>query len=379
MEGEVFPVKSVGDFYNKNFINVKLDAEKESSHGFFKNFKARGYPAFFYLDADGNLLDNQGGACSSDVFIARGEKALKSNLGAEQRTLADRWNNGERSYELLNDYVFKVLALNKPGEVQAEVINFAKGLTEEQKRDVRYANLLKSSISLGASRNSRGSRGGEVDKNIGKDYLTQEFLRLFDYLESVESKYDTSIPSLYSKMYVAMVRMNTSNYLRANEEGIKTTDAQIKKIYSRLKRLDVKYYDLYKECIAAERELYTGNYGDGIEMVEGILTKYGKDNPYLYSSLLYSIIISNYHTKGNKIHIDKVVAMAEEALKVNPIKSNVYHYAVALRTKGDYERAFSALSDMRFYKGPELSNSVYRSLNIQGIRKDFTDINVNVK
>ena len=59
MAKNVFTRQEVGDYYNNKFVCLKLDAEKESSHAFFKHYQANGYPSFFWLDARGNLLDTR--------------------------------------------------------------------------------------------------------------------------------------------------------------------------------------------------------------------------------------------------------------------------------------------------------------------------------
>ena len=57
MAKNVFTDEKVGEFYNAHFVCVKLDAEKQSEHGFFKKYKAGGYPSFFWLNENGDLLD----------------------------------------------------------------------------------------------------------------------------------------------------------------------------------------------------------------------------------------------------------------------------------------------------------------------------------
>lgn len=46
MAKNVFTRQEVGDYYNNKFVCLKLDAEKESSHAFFKHYQANGYPSF---------------------------------------------------------------------------------------------------------------------------------------------------------------------------------------------------------------------------------------------------------------------------------------------------------------------------------------------
>ena len=105
MAKNVFTRQEVGDYYNNKFVCLKLDAEKESSHAFFKHYQANGYPSFFWLDARGNLLDTRTGSVSPEDFIRYAEEATKSDLSARLEVARKRWESGERSLELVQEYV----------------------------------------------------------------------------------------------------------------------------------------------------------------------------------------------------------------------------------------------------------------------------------
>ena len=48
MNANIFPEEEVGTFYNKNFVNVKLDMEKEGDgKDMADKMKVRSYPTFF--------------------------------------------------------------------------------------------------------------------------------------------------------------------------------------------------------------------------------------------------------------------------------------------------------------------------------------------
>lgn len=78
MAKKVFVDKSVGDFYNPNFVNMKIDME--SSEGLFiaKNYKVTGYPTYLYIDATGTLVHKEMGMVDANTFIGFGKAALKN-------------------------------------------------------------------------------------------------------------------------------------------------------------------------------------------------------------------------------------------------------------------------------------------------------------
>ncbi len=73
----VFMDAEIGDFYNKNFINLKLDAEKEGKEAAQK-YEIKAYPTLLFVGADGKQV-HRGGTASMTTLsdaIAFAEKAL---------------------------------------------------------------------------------------------------------------------------------------------------------------------------------------------------------------------------------------------------------------------------------------------------------------
>ncbi len=76
MEKNVFPQKGVGDFYNKNFINIRIEMQTHAGIEIKKKYKVEGYPTLLYLDSDGEVLNRLCGGIDSDLFIKTGKLAL---------------------------------------------------------------------------------------------------------------------------------------------------------------------------------------------------------------------------------------------------------------------------------------------------------------
>jgi thioredoxin 1 len=76
MKASVFTNSEVGEYYNKNFINVTFDAEKGEGIELKKKYGVTGYPTFVYLDSKGNLLIKTAGYRNSEKFIKTGQDAL---------------------------------------------------------------------------------------------------------------------------------------------------------------------------------------------------------------------------------------------------------------------------------------------------------------
>ena len=77
MAKTVFTEKEVGDFYNSNFINIKVDMETAEGMFLAKQFAVQGYPTFLYLNAKGEIVHRTIGASDKFAFLNHGKKAVK--------------------------------------------------------------------------------------------------------------------------------------------------------------------------------------------------------------------------------------------------------------------------------------------------------------
>ena len=99
----VFTQKKVGEFFNKNFINVKMDMESEAGKPLLKKYQVSAFPTLLWLDADGNIQHKTVGAGDAKSLIGSASTALdpENNWGA----LDKRFKNGDRNIEFLQKYI----------------------------------------------------------------------------------------------------------------------------------------------------------------------------------------------------------------------------------------------------------------------------------
>src|SRR6218665_412054 len=56
MDKNVFTLKTVGDYYNANFINAKIDMEKGEGRDIAKKYSVYSYPTYLFLNGDGEVV-----------------------------------------------------------------------------------------------------------------------------------------------------------------------------------------------------------------------------------------------------------------------------------------------------------------------------------
>ena len=80
MDKNVFNKQEVADFYNENFINLKLDMEKGEGINLAKKYQVNSFPTYLYINATGKVIHRANSRMSLQDFIGEGEKALNPSL-----------------------------------------------------------------------------------------------------------------------------------------------------------------------------------------------------------------------------------------------------------------------------------------------------------
>lgn len=73
-----FTDKAVGDFFNENFINLKIEMEKDAEGPeLARLFKVRAYPTLLFVDGKGGLIKQSLGYVTPDQLLAAAKEAIK--------------------------------------------------------------------------------------------------------------------------------------------------------------------------------------------------------------------------------------------------------------------------------------------------------------
>lgn len=111
MSSTIFPQEKVGAFFNKNFVNVKVQFDKtngdsEEVKSWYADadaintaYKVVAYPTFLIFSPKGELVHRIVGGGDADDFIARAEKALHPET--QYYTLLKKYETGNKSPETL--------------------------------------------------------------------------------------------------------------------------------------------------------------------------------------------------------------------------------------------------------------------------------------
>lgn len=121
MDKEVFPLQEVGEKYNAQFLNYKVDAEKGEGVEIARKFGVGAYPTYLYLDTAGYLLQRIVDYTDPASLNAYADKAVE--LSSESNTLgylASQFGEGNRAPDFLQAYISKMAGL---GMDNSEALN----------------------------------------------------------------------------------------------------------------------------------------------------------------------------------------------------------------------------------------------------------------
>jgi len=118
MSKNVFTKDEVGQFFNENFINLKLDMEKEDGVTFGHKYPVSAYPTLFFLAGDGEVIHKEKGGKNVEMLMQMGELVLRKYDTSGQ--FAEEYEKGNRDYDLMMNYV---TALNKAGKPSLKISN----------------------------------------------------------------------------------------------------------------------------------------------------------------------------------------------------------------------------------------------------------------
>ncbi len=94
MKDSVLPLEAVGEFYNKNFVCIKLDLEKEGKQ-LNQKLRSRNFPTLVFFNSDGEMLHRLSGKKEAQDFIQLGKDALDSTK--QLRTYIYKYRDGKLS------------------------------------------------------------------------------------------------------------------------------------------------------------------------------------------------------------------------------------------------------------------------------------------
>ena len=134
MKDSVLITEAVGNFYNQNFICIKMDLEKEGKNLNQKTIRAKSFPVLLFMNAQGEMLHRVTGKKDAQDFLQIGNDAIDSTK--QLRTFIYKYRDGKLSPQQTYEY-FKMI--DRAGMDNQPLINNYLTLISEEKLTATYS------------------------------------------------------------------------------------------------------------------------------------------------------------------------------------------------------------------------------------------------
>jgi hypothetical protein len=219
MAANVFTQDNVAEFFNKQFINAKIDMEKGEGINLAKKYEVYAYPTFLILNPDGEVLHRSCGAMQAEQFISWGKESFDKEL--RLGTLQQKYLNGERSSSFILKYIDALDRACLNAEKVAE--EYLGSLKEDELYEKDNWMIFNSHI-------------WNIDSKIFKTVVNkhQKFYDL--YGDDVNEK----IVKVYQRKIYSSIRKKDEESYRKDMQNLKSLNfPQSKKAYA---ELECQYY-----------------------------------------------------------------------------------------------------------------------------------------
>ena len=104
MSKDVFPLKTVGDYFNKNYINVKIDQEKGEGIEFAKKYSVKAFPTLLIINAKGEIVDKHIGFVTAEKLLEFAKNTNENKEGVPFHLVKKDYLNNKTNFNKFKKY-----------------------------------------------------------------------------------------------------------------------------------------------------------------------------------------------------------------------------------------------------------------------------------
>lgn len=211
MDREVFIDKKVIDFFNKNFINCKIQCDDKGEGEKLKNkFKVSAFPTLMFIDKNSNVIHCMAGAPDPNGLISFAKEAIDptKNLYFKLK----RYKEGDRDDKTVSNYFNSLLEASRVKQARKDFEIYFNKITDSKKKSLFIYNQI---------------------SKIG----FAPFTPTFEYIENNKSHYAKLVGEEVVEKFIFM------HYLGYFSSALKSNEDNKEKYLLKFKQKGYKYYD----------------------------------------------------------------------------------------------------------------------------------------
>ncbi|MCT2406053.1 thioredoxin domain-containing protein [Chryseobacterium antibioticum] len=302
MVKNIFPLQTVGDFYNSHFVNAKIDMEKGEGIGLAKKYNVKAFPTYLFINGDGEEVHRTLGYVEEKDFIQFAKDAEDPNK--RLTALKQKFEKGEKDPEFLKNLAG--LTIYNDSEFAGKVLDryFQQKTTLDQE-DVQM--LLSGTQS--------------TESPLYKIFQAKKADIIKIFPEDKYTRFDTNIKlnTVLKKSYNADTKSWNDNYFLTESQKFMTKE-ESEKVLKRAK---------------ANRALKNKD----IPTYEKLTIELYKDYSATGSEELNSLAWNFFENVSNKTSLEKAIAWAQESVKKDENYANTDTLANLYNKIGDKKNA----------------------------------------
>jgi len=205
---EVFPTKEAGDFFNKHFINCKVQCDEEGVGAELgKKYGVRAYPTLMFLNQKGEIVHTRAGASDVKNLIDLAKIALdpEKNLLA----ITTKWENGHQDLDFASVYFEELKKAYLMTKLKADFEKYFAALNMADKHSAKAFELVKKvkvfpfSPTLNYLEENKTAYIEHIPVNEFDDFISRTYFAFFKKMARNDSKevYDNAIQKFKTKDY----------------------------------------------------------------------------------------------------------------------------------------------------------------------------------
>jgi thioredoxin-related protein len=302
MAKNIFPQKTVGDYYNSHFINAKIDMEKGEGIEIAKKYNVKAFPTYLFVDGNGELVHRTLGYVEENDFIQFAKDA--GDPSKRLTALKQKFEDGEKDPEFLKNLAS--LTMYNDAEFAGRVMErYFSSKKELDREDVQML------LSVAQNPDSPMYKIFQAKKDeISKIITPQKY-------EAIDK--NIKISSVFKKSYNAQSKTWDDNYFLTEAQKFLSKD-EAEKILKKAQ---------------ASRALRDKDFAK----YEKLTLELNQDTSALSSEELNSLAWNFFENVSNKASLEKALVWAQESVKKDENFANTDTLANLYNKTGDKKNA----------------------------------------
>lgn len=301
MAKNIFTNDTAAAFYNKNFVNAKIDMEKGEGIEIAKKYGVQAYPTLLYINGNGELVHRTCGSTPTQEFINNGKNALnpEKQLASLKKKFEKNSSDAKTAVAYFN------MAEQGCMSVDQEVSEYLKSQKESDLKSKANWNIIKRFLT-----NADTREFNYVLKN------KKEFAKLYSK-DSVDEK----IVNVYETSLRNLLRLKDNDgYSKLKEKIRKSGDSNAEKV---ILKSDMTMYQKNKDWT---------NYA---KTADKYVNKYAMKDAQALNSVAWTF----YENVSDKKMLQKAEKWAKKSTELTDQYFNNDTYAAVLYKNGKMKEA----------------------------------------